>query len=314
MRRARRRGPPAPVQPRSPRARIDPSPRTRTAPSSSRMDSGEPHHLAPQLLRALHRRHLPAQPEACAGAGGAAQLVGEGEPDAGAMGRGEGGAGAGEEADEVAAAGDEPSEAARDGDRLVVVERVRVAELGGEADHVLPGEEELPLGVVARAEHQSAVAPRSARSCRACSSITSCGHLALQRVELRRGGVARARRAPPGRSRFTRAGPVGHHHHPVGEVDRLLDPVRDEDDGLPERGPDPQQLVLQVAAGERVERAEGFVHEQHGRIDGEHAGDGDALAHAAGEVLRIARRGTPTARAGAAAPPPARGSRRAARP
>ena len=65
------------------------------------------------------------------------------------------------------------------------------------------------------------------------------GHLALQRVELGRGGVARA----PERHRddalhAPRA--ISHHHHPIGEVDGLLDAVRHEDDGLAERGPDPQ--------------------------------------------------------------------------
>ena len=44
-----------------------------------------------------------------------------------------------------------------------------------------------------------------------------------------------------------------------------------------------------TASGTRlgVERAEGLVHEQDARLVGEGAGDGDALFHAAGELVRI---------------------------
>jgi hypothetical protein len=41
--------------------------------------------------------------------------------------------------------------------------------------------------------------------------------------------------------------------------------------------------VLQVRAGQRVERAEGLVEQQHLRLHGERAGDADALLHAAGD-------------------------------
>ena len=55
--------------------------------------------------------------------------------------------------------------------------------------------------------------------------------------------------------------------------------------------PDLQQLVLELLAGERVERAERFVHQQDVGVVGEHARDGDALLHAAGKLARIARCG-----------------------
>ena len=64
--------------------------------------------------------------------------------------------------------------------------------------------------------------------------------------------------------------------------------MRDEEDRLLQLQPDAQQLVLQVAARERVERAERLVHQQDRAVEREDAGDGHALAHAAGEVLRKA--------------------------
>src|SRR5699024_3407065 len=43
----------------------------------------------------------------------------------------------------------------------------------------------------------------------------------------------------------------GHHHHPVGEVDRLVDVVGDEHDRAALLGPGVQQLDLHVHPGER---------------------------------------------------------------
>ncbi|WDT78402.1 MAG: hypothetical protein MPW14_14445 [Candidatus Manganitrophus sp.] len=54
----------------------------------------------------------------------------------------------------------------------------------------------------------------------------------------------------------------------------------------PDFGHDPQQLVLQIPAGQRVERAEGLVHQQHLRPHGQRPGDADALLHAAGDLGR----------------------------
>lgn len=74
----------------------------------------------------------------------------------------------------------------------------------------------------------------------------------------------------------------------VAEPDRLLDVVGDEEDRLAERGLKPQELVLEVLAHHRVDRAERLVHQQHGRVGGERAGHPDALALAAGELVGIA--------------------------
>ena len=49
-----------------------------------------------------------------------------------------------------------------------------------------------------------------------------------------------------------------------------------------------QELVLQMLAHHRVDRAERLVHQQHGRIGGQRAGHADALALAAGELLGVA--------------------------
>ena len=49
-----------------------------------------------------------------------------------------------------------------------------------------------------------------------------------------------------------------------------------------------QQLGLHGLARLRVERAERLVHQQHLGIDGERAGDADALLHAAGKLMRAA--------------------------
>ena len=75
---------------------------------------------------------------------------------------------------------------------------------------------------------------------------------------------------------------------PVAHLDGLVDVVRDEDDGLADLGVQAQEVVLQAVAGDRVDRAEGLVHE-HDRLAGGHrAGDADALALAAGELARVA--------------------------
>ena len=49
---------------------------------------------------------------------------------------------------------------------------------------------------------------------------------------------------------------------------------------------DREQLVLQARAGQRVERAERLVHQQHLRLHRQRAGDADALLHAAGDLAR----------------------------
>ena len=62
----------------------------------------------------------------------------------------------------------------------------------------------------------------------------------------------------------------------------------DEHDGDAAARPDREQLTLKLLAGERIERAERLVHQQDAGVVGEHARDGDALLHAARELVRVA--------------------------
>ncbi|KNA06328.1 hypothetical protein SOVF_182090 [Spinacia oleracea] len=58
----------------------------------------------------------------------------------------------------------------------------------------------------------------------------------------------------------------------------------DKADGLAGRIPEFQQLFVEMIADDFVERAEGFVHQQQVGIEGERAGDGGTLLHAAGKL------------------------------
>ena len=78
-----------------------------------------------------------------------------------------------------------------------------------------------------------------------------------------------------------------HDHDSIGQKDRFLDRVGNENDGQAGSRPDLDQFVLQPFAGHRVERAEGFVHQHDFGIIGEHAGNGNALLHAARKLVRI---------------------------
>src|SRR5688572_12899928 len=77
------------------------------------------------------------------------------------------------------------------------------------------------------------------------------------------------------------------HHHAVAEEHRLLDVVGDEHDGLARALPDARHFLLHGLARLRVERAEGLVHQQHLRIERQHARERRALLHAAGDLGRI---------------------------
>ena len=75
---------------------------------------------------------------------------------------------------------------------------------------------------------------------------------------------------------------------PVAELDGLVDVVGDAHDGLAQLGLDRHQLVLQPLPGDRVDGAEGLVHEDDRRVGGQAAGDADALLLAAGELAGVA--------------------------
>src|SRR6266853_2123712 len=61
------------------------------------------------------------------------------------------------------------------------------------------------------------------------------------------------------------ARPRAHDHHPVGEEDRLVDGVGDEEHRLGLLVPDPLQLEVHLLPRHRVERAERLVHQQEDR-------------------------------------------------
>ncbi|MNN07382.1 hypothetical protein D3C81_1202060 [compost metagenome] len=86
-------------------------------------------------------------------------------------------------------------------------------------------------------------------------------------------------------------GAVAHQHDLVGQQDRLVDVVGDHEHRLPGGRADLQQLVLNHPAGQRIQRAERLVHQQHLRLHGEGAGDTDALLHATGQFAGLLLRG-----------------------
>ena len=82
---------------------------------------------------------------------------------------------------------------------------------------------------------------------------------------------------------------------PVGELERLVLVVGDEDRGLAGAVVDLAQPAAQVLAHLGVERPERLVEEEHARLDRERAGERDALALAAGELGRVAVARSPRA-------------------
>src|SRR4051812_47023809 len=59
-----------------------------------------------------------------------------------------------------------------------------------------------------------------------------------------------------------------HEHDAVAEADGLAHVVGDEHDGLAALLPDALEVVVKLAAGERVERRERLIHQEHLRIRG----------------------------------------------
>ncbi len=78
-----------------------------------------------------------------------------------------------------------------------------------------------------------------------------------------------------------------HHHGAVAQEQRLVDRMGDVDHRLAGLLPDAHQLGLQDHPVLRVERRERLVHQQHAGIGDEGARDRAALAHAAGQLVRI---------------------------
>ncbi len=78
-----------------------------------------------------------------------------------------------------------------------------------------------------------------------------------------------------------------HDDEAVGEKHRFEDAVRDEDDGPFLVQPQAQEILVELEAGDLVERREGLVEEEETWPGDERAGNRDAHLHAAGELARI---------------------------
>ena len=83
------------------------------------------------------------------------------------------------------------------------------------------------------------------------------------------------------------AGAPAHDQHAVGQRHGFRQIVGDEQRGLARELQRLRQVALQHHAGLRVDRRERLVEQQHMRIDGQRARQRHALAHAAGQLVRI---------------------------
>src|SRR6201993_1891269 len=86
------------------------------------------------------------------------------------------------------------------------------------------------------------------------------------------------------------AGPRGHHDDPLREIDRFEHRMGDEHDGLAQRLPERQQVVVEAKARDLVERRERLPPQQERRLGDERAGDRGAHLHPTRELARIALR------------------------
>ena len=112
---------------------------------------------------------------------------------------------------------------------------------------------------------------------------------AVQRLELGRPDRRRSRDGAALSSALTRPG--------CGDSTRMRLPIRSASSiewvtkitVKPTSLPQADQFLLHLAARQRVERGERLVHQQDLRLHRERARDRDALLHAAGQHVRIAR-------------------------
>jgi len=75
---------------------------------------------------------------------------------------------------------------------------------------------------------------------------------------------------------------VRHDQDAIGEEERFIDVMGDEDHGGADAGPDIEQELLHHLARLRIEGSERLVHQHHPRMVDEHAGDLGTLLHATG--------------------------------
>ena len=80
---------------------------------------------------------------------------------------------------------------------------------------------------------------------------------------------------------------VFHNRDAVADADGLVQIVGDENRGLAHFLRQREELILQLAANERIERRKRLVHQQNVRIGGERPRQPDSLLHAARKFVRI---------------------------
>ena len=84
-----------------------------------------------------------------------------------------------------------------------------------------------------------------------------------------------------------RGRPAAHDQDAVGQLDRLVDVVGDEEDRLAFGFPDPDEVGPHLEPGDVVEGAERLVHVEDLGVRRQGSGDFDALPHAAGEFAGV---------------------------
>ena len=86
-----------------------------------------------------------------------------------------------------------------------------------------------------------------------------------------------------------RRGRVGHHDDSIRQQRCFIDAMGHHHDNLGVAAGLPQidELALQSTPGQRIQRTEGFIEQQHARFNGKGARNGASLLHAAGNLVRL---------------------------
>ena len=122
--------------------------------------------------------------------------------------------------------------------------------------------------------------------CRAIKRAVERGeNAALDEIERRGLAVARPRQIDRDLIENS-AGSRAHHHDAIGQHDCLIDVMGDQHQSRLGVGPQIEQMILQVGAGESVERRERLVEQEHLRTRHQRPRDSDALRLAAGQFAR----------------------------
>ena len=85
-----------------------------------------------------------------------------------------------------------------------------------------------------------------------------------------------------------RSDPLGlaEEHNPVGQVERLVDIVRDQNDRRRFGGMNVEEQILHGEPSQRIESAEGFVEHEHTGTAREGSGESRTLGHPPGDLAR----------------------------